>query len=134
MGTLQRAFSLPDVDQRILDEFGKPWETILDGSQWLLIHQFPIPEGYNHREAIAAIQIPQGYPFAALDMVYFYPALQRLDGKSIPKTESPQSIAGQTYQRWSRHMTAANPWKAGKDNIETQICLIQDWLEREFEK
>jgi hypothetical protein len=134
MGTLQRAFTLPETDQRILDEFGKPWETILDGSQWLLIHSFPVPDGYNHKEVTAAILIPQGYPLAALDMVYFNPGLQRIDGVMIKATEATQSIAGQTYQRWSRHMTSANPWRAGKDNIETQICLIQDWLEREFNK
>ena len=129
---LKREFSLPVLDQQILDTFGKPWETILDGSHWLLIHNFPVPEGYNYREATAAILIPQGYPFAALDMVYFNPSLQRTDGVLIKATDSTQNIAGQIYQRWSRHMTAERPWKPGEDNIETQLCLVEDWLEREF--
>ena len=46
--TLRRQFDLLPIDREFLDEYGLPWETIVDGSQWVLIHDFPTPSGYNH--------------------------------------------------------------------------------------
>ena len=54
--------------------------------------------------------------------------------KAIGATRNKQAIDGKTYQRWSRHRTAQNPWKAGFDGLETHVYLIEDWLVREFEK
>ena len=131
---MRRQFDLPPEDQQFLNEYGLPWETIVDGSQWVLIHAFPTHEGYNHPTATAAIRIETGYPMAELHMVYFLPALARKDGRPIGATESTQQIDGQTYQRWSRHRTADHPWMIGQDNLGTHIILIEDWLQREFEK
>ena len=131
---LRRQFDLLPEDYGFLDEYGLPWETVVDGSQWVLIHDFPTPDGYNHQTVTAAIRMETGYPMAGLDMVYFFPALARKDGKRIAATEAPQQVLGQTFQRWSRHRTGSNPWKPGQDNLATHIILIEDWLQREFEK
>jgi Prokaryotic E2 family E len=97
--TLRRLFDLLPIDRDFLDEYGLPWETIVDGSQWVLIHDFPAPRGYNHATVTAAIRIETGYPNTELNMVYFYPALARADGKPIGATEAPQALDGKTYQR-----------------------------------
>ena len=131
---LRRQFDLLPVDRQFLEEYGLPWETIMDGSQWVLIHEFPAPEGYNHRTVTAAIRIETGYPQTELNMVYFYPALNRADGKVIRATEATQTLDGKTFQRWSRHRTPQNPWRTGEDNLGTHIMLVEDWLEREFER
>lgn len=131
---LRRQFDLLPQDRKFLDDYGLPFETIADGSLWVLIHNFPTPDGYNHPRVTAAIRMETGYPNAALDMVYFSPALSRKDGQPIANTESPQQIEGKSYQRWSRHRTDINPWKPGQDDLGTHIFLIEDWLEREFEK
>jgi Prokaryotic E2 family E len=122
------------IDRQFLDEYGLSWETIVDGSQWVLIHDFPLPRGYNHATATAAIRMETGYPKTELNMVYFFPALARADGKTIAATEAQQQLDGKAYQRWSRHRTSANPWKIGHDHIGTHVILIEDWLDREFEK
>ena len=106
----------------------------MDGSQWVLIHDFPTPDGYNHSCVSVAIRIETSYPQTELNMVYLFPALARKDGKKIGATEAVQNLDGKSYQRWSRHRTAQNPWKAGRDSLGTHIFLIEDWLEREFEK
>ena len=129
---LRRDFDLLPQDEKFLEEYGLPWETIADGSQWLLIHEFPTHEEYNHSHVTAAIRMETGYPNAELHMVYFSPALSRKDGKPIGKTEATQTIDGKTYQRWSRHRTPQNPWKAGIDGLDTHVFLIEDWLAREF--
>lgn len=132
--TLRRQFDLSPEDEKFLNEYGLPWETIVDGSPWVLIHDFPTHEGYNHARVTAAIRMETGYPASQLDMVYFYPALARKDGKPIGRTESVQQLDGKSFQRWSRHRTPQNPWKAGQDGLGSHVILIEDWLEREFGK
>ena len=127
-------FDLLPQDEAFLEEYGRPWETIADGSQWVLMHEFPTHDGYNHARVTAAIRMETGYPNAELHMVYFFPALARKDDRPIGKTEARQAIDGKTFQRWSRHRTAQNPWRAGFDGLETHVYLIEDWLAREFEK
>jgi hypothetical protein len=131
---LRRQFELLPEDEQLLNDYGLPWETVVDGSQWVLIHDFQTHEGYNHKTVTAAIRLETGYPNAALDMVYFHPPLARLDGRQIGATQAVQQIAGITYQRWSRHRTQQNPWRPNFDSLGTHIVLIEDWLEREFEK
>ena len=131
---LRRQFDLLPEDEQFLNEYGLPWETIVDGSRWVLIHDFQAPPGYNHERVTAAIRMETGYPNTELNMVYFHPHLARKDGRKIGATEAAQALDGKKYQRWSRHRTAQNPWKIGRDNLGTHIILIEDWLEREFEK
>ncbi len=130
----RRQFELLPQDREFLDTYGRPWETIIDGSQWVLIHEFDTHEGYIHPRVTAAIRMETGYPNTELNMVYFFPALARRDGKPIGATQATQTIAGQNYQRWSRHRTAKNPWRAGLDHLDTHVILIEDWLAREFRK
>ena len=131
--TLRRQFDLLPRDRKFLEEYGQPWEAIVDGSQWVLIHEFRTHERYNHLHVVAAIRMETGYPVTELNMVYFFPALARKDGKPIVATARTQKIDGKNYQRWSRHRTAQNPWKSGRDYLETHVFLIEDWLVREFE-
>ena len=132
--TLRRQFDLLPEDAQFLDDYGLPWETVVDGSQWVLVHDFPTFGPYTSATAIAAIRIETGYPSTPLDMVYFYPPLMRQDGKRIGATEAMQALDGKSFQRWSRHRTGQNPWRPGLDSIGTHIFLIEDWLQREFEK
>jgi E2/UBC family protein E len=132
--TLRRQFDLLPEDEKFLKEYGLPWETIVDGSQWVLIHDFSASDGYNHTRVTAAIRLETGYPSTELNMAYFYPALARKDGKPIGATQATQQIDGKIFQRWSRHRTPQNPWKIGRDNLGTHVILIEDWLEREFQK
>lgn len=131
---LRRQFKLLPEDEIFLDNYGLPWESIVDHSQWVLIHDFPTHEGYNYPQASIAIRLETGYPQAQLNMVYVYPALTRKDGKPIPQTNAVQNLDGKSWQRWSRHRTKENPWQPGVDSLETHIYLIEDWFVREFEK
>ena len=131
---LRRQFDLLPEDETFLNEYGLAWETVVDGSPWVLIHDFPTHCGYNHPRVTAAVRLETGYPQTALDMVYFFPALARKDGKAIGATQAVQQIDGKPFQRWSRHRTPSNPWKVGQDNLGSHVILIEDWLEREFGK
>ena len=64
--TPRRQFDLLPQDREFLDEYGTHWETIIDGSQWVLIHEFQTHEGYNHPLVTAAIRMETGYPQRAI--------------------------------------------------------------------
>lgn len=129
---MRRQFQLPESDVEHLESRGLPWDTVLDGgSQWLLVHNFPVPVGYNVLLVTVALLIAPAYPDAQIDMAYFLPHLSRADGKAIPQV-SGQAIDGQTYQRWSRHRTAEDPWRVGVDDIGTHLLQVAEWLRREL--
>jgi hypothetical protein len=122
---MRRDFDLPEEDEDFLESLGRPWETLRDGgAQWLLLHEFPFPDGYNHATGSIAIAIPSGYRTAQLDMAYFNPALARLDGVPLKQTQVTQQIDAKTWQRWSRHYN----WRAGIDCLATHIAHVRNWL------
>lgn len=125
----RRQFKLPEDDTVGLNIEGHDWETV--SGNWVLVHGFPAPDGYNVREVSVAIQIPPGYPSAQLDMAYFYPPLSLTSGRAIPAI-TMQAIDGKAWQRWSRHYTGQNPWIVGEYNVLTHLQLVRTWMEREL--
>jgi hypothetical protein len=132
--SVAREFVLPEFDRDALDGLGRPWETLMDGgTMWLILHDYEVPLGYNHTVVEAALLIPPSYPDGQIDMVYFYPALHRTDGRPIPAL-ADQPIRGEIWQRWSRHRTGANPWRPSVDDVASHLILVDDWLRRELER
>lgn len=134
---MRRAFPLDEEDVKYLDAVGFQWETIQNGQEyWLLIYNFPIPQGYNTREAALAIQFasPMDYLRVGLDMAYFSPPLSRTDGKPIGQTAHHISLDERDFQRWSRHRTSQAPWDPGHDSLTTHLLLVHHWVAREFLK
>lgn len=124
----RKHIALPPDDTEYLDNaFPGNWESISEG--YVLIHHFPVRSGFTTSEVTVAIQIPSNYPTVPLDMAYFYPAILRSDGQTIPATNATQGIDGKTFQRWSRHYVGGT-WIPGESNLATHILAIGDWLER----
>jgi len=133
--SLRCVFPLLPDDAEYLDARGLAWETLIEGpSRWVLVRRFPIPEGYNVPEADIAILLPDSYPTTQLDMVYASPALSLASGAPIGAADVIQALDGRSFQRWSRHRTAANPWRPGIDYLGTHIGLIEEWFLRETKK
>src|SRR6266550_7217744 len=113
----RRAFQLPEDDLECLAARSLDWEAIVEGGvKWLLIRDYVIPVGYHQTKADVALRISPSYPDDQLDMVYFSPGLSLTSGRAIRQL-STLGIDGKTYQQWSRHRTAANPWRPGLDNV-----------------
>ena len=124
---MRRQFHLPEDDVEQLDSLGVEWESIREpNGQWLLLHGFLFPQGYNHPSGSVAIQIPGNYPVAGLDMAYFFPHLQRTDAQPLRQTQCLMQLDGKSWQRWSRHYC----WVPGQHNVGTHIVLVRHWLER----
>ena len=129
---MRREFILPEEDREYLEKRGLPWETIVEnGAQWLLVNEFPVPDGYNQKVVTAALSIHPQYPDVQIDMVYFYPILERSDLKAIPNL-TPQALDGKNFQRWSRHLNGDETWRLGVDGVGTHLLKVTEWLRREF--
>lgn len=128
--TERREFSLLPADVSFLDDSGLRWQTIRDGNRWLIVENYPLPPGFNVPSCTIAVQIPESYPSAQLDMFFCHPALTANDAVP-PQTEHRQAIAGTLFQRWSRHRGAGSAWTPGVDNLESHFTLIEHALSRE---
>ncbi len=135
---MQREFDLSEEDSEYLsclEEKGQTWEAILKGQEmWVVVSNWPVPEGYNILSVSVAIMLPQNYPSSEIDMAFFHPFLKRKDGVVIKATDSRMNLDGKEWQRWSRHRTSQNPWRLGIDNISTHLTQVNHWLIREFKK
>lgn len=126
----RRDFAVLPQDEVLLQRRGLHWETALDGGRrWLLIHSYPLPEGYQRRPTTIAIEVPVSYPGSHLDMFYCNPAVRRLSGAPIPRTEHVETIFGAGFQRWSRH----RQWDPTRDTLATHLALVDESLRREVE-
>jgi hypothetical protein len=129
-----RGFALPQADEDYLAGMGLPWETRVHlNGQWLIIHDWKMPPGYNVATNTLALRIPASYSDAQIDMVYFRSPVSRVDGRAIGAL-TMQPVAGESWQQWSRHRTQSNPWRAGVDDVSSHLSLVDDWLRREFLK
>ena len=130
----RRQFALPQEDLEWLNSIPGRFELVAEGGVLrVVLYGFPIPPGYLQRQADANVRIESGYPDTQIDMVYVHPALQRADGKPIIAI-STDDFDGKRWQRWSRHRTAANPWRPGVDNLATHFGLVEHWFSRELTK
>jgi hypothetical protein len=130
----RKEFLLPAADAAFLDGSGFSWETLSEGGRlWVVIRNWPVPDGYTIDKTDVALLIEGGYPIAQIDMAYFHPHLHLNTGKSI-NALTHENIEEKTYQRWSRHRTDQNPWRPGLDDIAMHLVLVTNWLERETSK
>src|SRR4051812_7826949 len=98
---LRRQFQLPEEDEECLSAGEFVLEAVVEGkTKWVIIHDYPVPDGYNHRTVLAALRIPPPYPDDQIDMVYFHPALALNSGKNIRQLSACQ-IDGKEFQQWS---------------------------------
>ncbi|MCK5099952.1 MAG: hypothetical protein KAR45_17715 [Desulfobacteraceae bacterium] len=131
---MRRQFELTGEDGRFLQGQPLEWEAVTENNiKRIILHDFPVPDGYNIKKVELNIRVEPTYPDTQLDMVYFLPKLSRRDGKSIKATADDQ-FDGKIWQRWSRHRTNQNPWRPGVDNLETHLILVTEWLRLELKK
>lgn len=128
----RRDFSLLPADCAFLENAGLRWQTFVDGHRWLIVEGYPLPPGYNAARCKIAVEIPESYPSAQLDMFFCEPHLTA-NGAVPPQTQHRQVIAGTQFQRWSRHRGAGSEWTPGVDNLESHFALIEHALTREVD-
>lgn len=126
----RREVRMPEDDMEFLGSV-EGWEGVVEnGKRLVFIYGVSVPDTFNEDFVAACFRIETAYPDTQIDMVYFHPALTRKDGRAIPAT-TMEGFDGKSWQRWSRHRTARNPWRPGVDNLATHFALVKEWLDRE---
>ncbi len=124
-------FALPDDDTNFLNtSFNGKWDGIVSNvERGIIIKNYPLPDGYNHKEVEMMILVPQDYPVAALDMFYIFPEITKTNGRIIEALNTESHLDRQ-WQRWSRHY----PWQAGIHNIATHLQVVKNSLIEELNR
>lgn len=130
-----RQFELLACDQRHLDMEYPGWMAVIEsGRRWVLLPNYVLPDGYTRRSADLAVEIPPTYPLTEIDMFYLNPEAALSNGATIPATDVRQSIAGRSFQRWSRHRGEVSVWQPSSDNIITHLALVESAILREVQQ
>lgn len=129
----RRDFDLLDEDATYLQQLGLIWETLVeaDSRRWLLLHNYPVPAGYTVTATLLALEVPPAYPGAQIYGFYAYPPLALASGSEIASTQMRGMIRNNEFHGWSRNRGQGAPWNAEKDNVVTQLALVEAALAKE---
>ena len=128
METVSDENLLPELDREFLRNKSYDYEVIpWQGGLHLVIRQYPFPATYRPAISNLLIQLPAGYPNAALDMFWTAPHVQLTTG-GWPVRGEHRAVQhdGKEWQRWSRHIQ----WRAGIDDLRSFLTAIR----REIDK
>jgi hypothetical protein len=92
------------------------------GWQFLVISGFELPQGFEPNRVDLLIKLPPGFPDAAPDMFWVYPAVRTPAGNA-PKATSNEHLLGKNWQRFSWHL-AAGAWKPGISELRDFLRCI----------
>lgn len=128
-----REFALLPADEAFLNQSGLVWETVIEQQRrWLLIHDYAILPGYSASSTLLALEIPSNYPSAQIYGFYAYPPLRLAGNGEIASTQMRATVRGLEFHGWSR--TRGNmAWDAARDNVVTQLALVDAALAKEVE-
>jgi hypothetical protein len=113
---------LPTVDEAYLQQKALKYvEVIEDGALCIVIHEYPLPPGYDRATTDLLLRLPAGYPDAQPDMFWCDPP--------IHLAELIETHLGRQWQRFSRHLSPG-VWTPGVDSLGTFLTLIGAELAR----
>lgn len=111
-----------DADLALLRERCGGVECIDDGTRRLVIARGQeLPAHWNRRSTDILLQVPQGYPLAALDMFWVTPGLALADGRQPQNADQLETYAGRTWQRFSWHYPPGHRWNPTTDGILSHL-------------
>lgn len=111
-----------DSDLALLRERHGDVEHIDDGTRHLVIARgLDLPAHWNRRSTDILLQVPQGYPLAALDMFWVTPGLALADGRQPQNADQLETYAGRTWQRFSWHYPPGHRWNPDTDGILSHL-------------
>ncbi len=106
-----------------------------DAESWVVIYDFPLPNGFNYKTTDILILLPPSYPQTPPDWFYMDPRLQRRDGSRPPHyfEEIRKALSVEGWAAGSLHII--KNWHPSDDpltghSLLTVCQLIQEAFER----
>jgi hypothetical protein len=97
-----------------------------DGWVFLVLEDYPLPEGFNRRQTNLLIKVPPNYPLGALDMFWVNPHVLLANG-AAPANTCVENYLGQSWLRFSWH---PHHWTPSSDNLSSYLKFINSRLEQ----
>lgn len=122
---------LREQDRDHLEQLGLPFEAKVENG-WLcvVIHEWPLPSGYNPSKTDLLLRLPPGFPDARPDMYWCDPPVTLAATGTYPLAAGQfEQYLGRRWQRFSRHLNPGH-WIAGRDSIKSYLALIRGDLAR----
>jgi len=111
-----------DADLGLLRERHGDVDYIDEGIRRLVIARGQeLPAHWNRRSTDILLQVPQGYPLAALDMFWVTPGLALADGRQPQNADVLETYAGRPWQRFSWHYPPEHRWNPATDGILSHL-------------
>lgn len=96
----------------------------------VVIHDFPLPVGFDRSNTDLLVRLPQGFPDAQPDMFWCEPPIKiAATGAVPPAADQMEPFVGRTWQRFSRHLPPG-AWKPGTDSLQSFLSLVSAELRR----
>ncbi len=93
-----------------------------DGWCYLIISDYELPAGFEPGSVELLVKLPPGFPDAAPDMFWVYPAV-RTPPRNVPRATSSERLLGKDWQRFSWHLSPG-AWKPGVSNLRDFLRCI----------
>ena len=99
-----------------------------DGWTFLLVPDYPLPDGFSHHDARLLIKLPPLFPDAAPDMFWLNPSIRTSSG-GTPQGTSTATLLGAEWQQFSWHLSPG-AWRAGLSTLRDFMRCIRARLEK----
>lgn len=99
-----------------------------DGWTFLIMPDYPLPEGLSPKTVQLLLKLPPGFPDAAPDMFWLSPQIRTPTGVA-PQGTSIETVIGAPWQRFSWHL---NPgaWRPGISTLRDYLRCVRSRLEK----
>lgn len=87
----------------------------------VVVRAMPLPAHWSRQSTDVLIQVPQGYPMAAMDMFWVPPGLGLISGRMPENGEVMESFLGKTWQRFSWHYSNNHQWNPSTDGLVSHL-------------
>lgn len=93
-----------------------------DNGNWVVIHNFALPSGYNFNQTDILILLPPSYPQTPPDWFYMDPGLRRRDGRPPHYFEEAAGRAP-TLELWAAGCLHIRSWRPTNDPLTGHSLL-----------
>lgn len=87
----------------------------------VIIHEYPVPDGFSKQETNLLIRAQQSYPNSKLDMFWSDVDLVLENGAVPASADQLENYGGKQWRRFSWHPKSWNP---GRDNLRTYLEFV----------
>lgn len=95
-----------------------------NGRTMVVLKDFPLPSHWNAPQTDLLVQVPQGYPIAAMDMFWVTPGLRLSNGLMPQNADQLEQYCGRQWQRFSWHYNGS-VWNPAVDGLASHLRFVR---------